>query len=92
MQKIDSKTKSHTGTLIADEMSIQQLREWRKKLSRIQGFTDYYSDIIVDDPDEIPCNALVLMLVGMKRQWKYPVGYNLTNKFSTENHSFCLPY
>ena len=82
---VHTDSRNADATLIADEMSIQQLREWKKKLGKIEGFTDYGPDIIVDDPDEIATNALVLMLVGMRKHWKYPVGYVLTNKITSEN-------
>ena len=70
--------------LICDAMSIKASTIYNKHIGRYEGFIDYGPDIVVDDENKIPTDALVFMLVGLKGHWKYPIGYTLCDKHNAE--------
>ena len=86
MEKLVEKDHKHADScLVVDGMGIKESREWDKNKDRIIGFTDYGEGIVLDDPEEIASEAIVFMLVGMRKHWKYPVGYVLANKINADN-------
>ena len=77
------------ATLVVDGMGLKSSRDWNKHKDKINGLTNYGEGIVLDDPDEVASEALVFLLVGMRKHWKYPTGYALCNKIKGE-HLFCL--
>ena len=75
--------------LLFDGMSIKKNILFDKEKGCYEGFTDYGKDIICSSPDEIASETVVLMLVGLRKHRKYPVGYILCVKMNAENQH-CL--
>ena len=55
-------------------MSIKSNVFYNKHIGHYEGCVDLGKDIVVSDEDLIAKEALVLMLVSYRGQWKYPVG------------------
>ena len=69
------------ASLTLDGMSIKELVEYCPDLKRTFGTVDYGQDVSMGETDKSkPANeALVAMLVGIKGNWKLPIGYFLIN-------------
>ena len=64
--------------LVFDAMAIQSLVYYNKAIDAIEEFVSYGKDIGAFHEEAVAEEALVFMLVGFRRSWKYPVGYLLT--------------
>ena len=62
-----------------DSMSIRKQTVWDLSASRYIGFVDYGAASI-EPVKELTSEVLVILRVGLKKKWKYPVGYFLINK------------
>jgi hypothetical protein len=64
-------------TLVCDAMGIAEFVYFCRTTGAFKGFVDFGKDILID-PDQLETkakNALVFMLVSLRGNWKYPVGY-----------------
>ena len=50
-----------------------------------EGFETFGDNIIASEEEKIATEALVIMLVGLKGHWKYPIGYVLCNGINSVN-------
>ena len=66
--------------LVCDAMSIKSSTFYNKAAGSFEGFVDLGKDIVVDDENAIASDALVFMLVSLRKSWKYPIGYVLIGK------------
>lgn len=57
--------------LLLDEMAIRRHVEWDGK--KMHGYVDVGTNI-VDDSQDVPKDAFVLMTVGINSRWKLPLG------------------
>ena len=72
-------------SLLFDAMSIKSNVFYNKSTGSYEGFISYGTDIIAFNEDTVATEALLFMLVGMRSNWKYPIGYVLIEKISSEN-------
>ena len=69
-------------------MSIKASTTYNKTTGNFEGIVDLGNEIVVDDENEVATEALVFMLVSLRKSWKYPIGYVLINKVdATTLHS-----
>ena len=71
--------------LVCDGMSIKSSTIYNKTTGSFEGFVDFGCDIISDDENSVATEALVFMLVSLRKNWKYPIGYVLINKIDATN-------
>ena len=69
--------------LLVDEMSIKKELLWDAKIKKFAGNTDY-GPILAEEQDTIAHNALVVMAVGLKQPWSYPIAYFLCNHLNSK--------
>lgn len=68
--------------LVIDGMAIRKQIIWSPSENKFVGYCDY-GDCLQVEGDDVPATeTLVFMLVGLKNQWKWPIGYFLQNKSS----------
>ena len=72
-------------SLVCDGMAIRNNIIYNKKTGQYIGFIDYGGNIVIDDEDTEAKEALVFMLVSLRKSWKYPVGYVLIDKINAIN-------
>ena len=72
--------------LLIDGMTIRKQVIYDQGKSRYVGFVDY-GNLVPENTETIASEALVFMLVGLKCQWKCPVGYFLTNKSNSDTQA-----
>ncbi len=65
------------GCLVVDGMSIKELVEFDQGLGRPFGYIDYGGLQDLGETDSKAKEALVVMLVGLRKFWKPPLGYFL---------------
>ena len=77
--KTEKRKHQRDVTLVCDAMRIRSDIIYNHSVGTFDGFVDFGDDIIVnDDQDDTPAkDALVFMLVSLRGNWKYPVGYVL---------------
>ena len=69
--------------IILDEMALKAQIVVEKKSGRIVGNVDY--GCIQGEPNENTANhVLVVMVVGLKEKWQYPIAYFLTNSINAD--------
>ena len=61
-------------TLMVDGMSIRKQLIWDTKSKSYLGFCDYGNDINLEPKKTEAKEALVMMVVGLRRRWKWPIG------------------
>ena len=66
-------------------VKIKSSTIYNKETGCFEGFVNYGNGIIVDDENQIAADALVFMLVSLKKSWKYPIGYVLINGIDATN-------
>ena len=71
-------------SLICDAMSIKENIFYNRSTGKYDGYIDYGKDIVIEDEDVVAKEALVLMLVSHRGQWKYPVGYVLIDQIKAD--------
>lgn len=59
-------------------MSIKKDVLWDAKTKKFVGNVDY-GKIVAEKQDTTAENALVVMAVGLKQPWSYPIAYFLVN-------------
>ena len=69
--------------ILIDKMSIKKWVLWDAKRQKFAGNTDY-GPILAEDQDTIAHNALVVMAVGLQKQWSYPIAYFLVNHMDSK--------
>ena len=55
---------------------------YNKGTNRYLGYIDLGTNILVDAEDKEATEALVFMLVSLRKSWKYPIGYVLIDKIN----------
>ena len=55
---------------------------YNKGTNRYLGYIDLGSNILVDAEDKEATEALVFMLVSLRKSWKYPIGYVFIDKIN----------
>jgi DNA transposase THAP9 len=68
--------------MMFDSMSIRKQTVWDPTLNKYVGFVDY-GLASVEPAEQLASEVLVILLVGLKKKWKCPVGYFLINKISS---------
>jgi hypothetical protein len=68
--------------LIFDSMAIKQQITWSGEKHKYIGFCDYGNAVSLKNNDVEAKEALVFLLVSLKRAWKWPIAYFLVNKTS----------
>lgn len=63
-------------SLVADEISLKKHVSMDRKTGSFFGYVDKGNHV---NEEEEATSALVLMLVGLKKYWKLPIGYFLVN-------------
>ena len=63
-------------------MAIKNNIIYNKRTGRYLGYIDLGGSILVDDEDTEAKEALVFMLVSLRKSWKYPIGYVLIDKIN----------
>ena len=71
-------------------MSIKSNIFYNKSTGSYEGFVSYGSDIVAFGEETVATESLVFMLVGMRSSWKYPIGYVLIDKITSNNLDVCL--
>ena len=71
--------------LVFDAMTIKSLVYYNKAIDAIEGFVSYGKDIVALDEEAVAKEALFFMLVGIRRSWKYPVGYVLIDGIKSDS-------
>ena len=69
-------------SLVCDRMAIKNNIMYNKGTNRYLGYIDFGSIILVDAEDKEATEALVFMLVSLRKSWKYPIGYVLIDKIN----------
>ena len=82
--KIENNPSHGDCSLICDGMSIKSNIFYNNATGNYDGFINFGEGIAVPDEETVAKEALVLMLVCFKGQWKYPVGYILIDKIDAE--------
>ena len=72
--------------LLVDEMSIKKDVLWDIKTKTFVGNVDY-GKIVPEEQDTTAENALVIMAVGIKQPWSYPIAYFLVNRLTSKTQS-----
>ncbi len=72
--------------LLVDEMSIHKNVLWDIKTETFVGNVDY-GKIVPEEQDSTAENALVIMPVGIKQPWSYPIAYFLVNRLTSKTQS-----
>ena len=72
--------------LLVDEMSIKSDVLWDAKTKTFVGNVNY-GNIVAEDGDTAAENALVVMAVGLKQPWSYPIAYFLVNGLTARTQS-----
>ena len=75
--KTEKKKHQREVTLVCDAMSIAEFIYFCRTTGAFKGFVDFGKDIVIgpDQRETKAKNALVFMLVSLRGNWKYPVGY-----------------
>ncbi len=76
--------------LMLDSMHIKSRVQLNKSDDQYEGFVDFGEDLDIGEEnnnDTVVTEALVFMPVGLRGQWKFPVGYFLVNKVNAEVQS-----
>lgn len=60
--------------LIVDGMSIRKQLNWDTKTQKYVGVCDYGEEINLEAKDTEATEALVMMVVGLRNRWKWPIG------------------
>ena len=77
--------------LIGDAMSIKESIYNNKSTGNHDICVNFGEDIVVPDENLVAKEELVFVLVSLKGQWKYHVGYVLLDRINTKNlHCLCL--
>ena len=63
-------------------MAIKNNIIYNKRTGRYLGYIDLGGSILVDDEDPEAKEALVFMLVSLRKSWKYPIGYVSIDKIN----------
>ena len=79
LSHVEEKPERKDCSLLIDAMSIRKQNLLEPNKERYSGFVNY-GPIPADEPDVLATEALVFLLVGSCSNWKYPIGYFLTNK------------
>ena len=87
-KKVDEDPLNADCSLVCDAMSIKSSTSYNKVTGSFEGFVDFGKDIVVDD--EIAIDALVFMLVSLRKSWKYPTRYILTSKAVDATNLHCF--
>ena len=83
--KIEEHPEYQNCALLCDAMAIKSGTIFNKEKGCFEGFINYGENIIVDDENKIATEVFVFMLVGLKGNWKYPIGYVSCDKINSEN-------
>ena len=78
--KVDEDPLNADTGLVCDAISIESSTFYNKTAESFEGFVDLGKYIVVDDENAIASDALVFMLVSLRKSWKYPIGYVLVDK------------
>ena len=81
---VKNKPEQADCSLICDAMSIKKNIFYNRSTGKYDGYIDYGKDVIVEDEDVVAKEALVIMLVSHRGQWKYPVGYVLIDEIKAD--------
>ena len=73
--------------LIFDAMHIKSALLYNKETGSYEGYANFGPDILAFKTDDVATQALVFMLVGIKRHWKCPIGYVLYSALNASNLS-----
>ena len=87
--KILSQTLKPECALLCDGMKIRSSVMYNKTTGSFEGFVNLGKDIVTSEEDVIATEAIVFMLVGLRRHWKYPIGYVRIASISA-NYLHCL--
>ena len=67
---------------VCDGMALKKNIRYNKHIGQYLGFIDLGGNIIRDDEDVESTEGLMVMLVSLKKSWKYPVEYVVINKIN----------
>lgn len=73
--------------LIVDGMSIRKQLIWDTNTKTYLGVRDYREEINLETEDTEAKEALVMMVVGLRNRWKWPIGGNKQLKSCIGLHS-----
>ena len=73
------------AALMIDGMSIKSSTVYSSTAGRYEGFVDYGPHIIHKHDKKLATETLVFMLVGLRGHWKYPIGYFLCDKVTSDH-------
>ena len=68
------KKKGDVDILIADCNAMAIIKASTTYNKTMGDFVDLGNEIVDDDENEVATEALVLMLVSLRKSWKYPIG------------------
>lgn len=71
--------------MILDDIHIKSGLVYNPSSGVFEGYVNYGEDIALADNDKEATEALVFMLVGLRRHWKCPIGYVLINGITGNN-------
>ena len=73
--------------LIFDAINIKSALIYNKETGSYEGYANFGPDILAFKTDDVATQALVYMLVGIKRYWKCPIGFVLYSALNASNLS-----
>jgi hypothetical protein len=68
-------------------MSIRKQVIWDTKTKSYLGFCDYGGEMNLEPKKTEAKEALVFMVVGIRRRWKWPIGKVLRSLFCVSNYN-----
>jgi len=71
--------------LVFDAIHLKSGLVYEHSRGTYEGFVNFGQDIVGFDEDQIATEAMVFMLVGLRGNWKCPIGYVLENGLNATN-------
>ena len=79
-KECESKIEKKDCCLVIDAMAIRKQAIWDKVKKKYTGFVDYGNGIQLEPTETLATEALTFELVGLRSDWKIPIGYFFIDK------------